>query len=202
MLFRSKPHLFAFVLVMSFAALILAGCGNASHDQTAAQNAQSIGHNDHQTAHSDPSKPQVPGSIAAEHKELHVALDNAVKSGGKTGEAAKVVADRLSSHFEKEEQYALPELGLLPQLAEGKVSADMKETIALADKLKAEMPQMLAEHNGIVEALDNLANAAKSENKTDAIEFAEKLKMHAQNEEEILYPAAILVGEYLKLRLK
>jgi hypothetical protein len=32
------------------------------------------------------------------------------------------------------------------------------------------------------------------------VEFTHKLKMHAQNEEEVLYPAAILVGEYLKLR--
>ena len=113
-----------------------------------------------------------------------------------------MVAERLGPHFEKEEQYALPELGLLPQLAEGKASADMKDVVDLSDKLKAELPQMLAEHKTIVSALDDLANPAKAENKTDAIEFTEKLKMHAQNEEEVLYPAAILVGEYLKLRLK
>ena len=155
-----------------------------------------------QTAHNAPSTSQVPSSISAEHKELHLALENVIKSGGKTGEAGKVVAERLGPHFEKEEQYALPELGLLPQLAEGKASADMKDVVDLSDKLKAELPQMLAEHKTIVAALDDLANAAKAENKTDAIEFTEKLKMHAQNEEEVLYPAAILVGEYLKLRLK
>ena len=30
--------------------------------------------------------------------------------------------------------------------------------------------------------------------------FAGNLKQHAQTEEEVLYPAAILVGEYLKLK--
>jgi hypothetical protein len=28
------------------------------------------------------------------------------------------------------------------------------------------------------------------------------LMLHAQTEEEVLYPAAILIGEYLKLKLK
>jgi hypothetical protein len=32
--------------------------------------------------------------------------------------------------------------------------------------------------------------------------FAEKLMLHAKTEEEVLYPAAILVGEYLKLKLE
>jgi len=35
-----------------------------------------------------------------------------------------------------------------------------------------------------------------------AISFSEKLSAHAQNEEQVMYPAAILVGEYLKLKLK
>jgi hypothetical protein len=30
--------------------------------------------------------------------------------------------------------------------------------------------------------------------------LCEKLKLHAQTEEEVLYPAAILIGEYLKLK--
>jgi len=33
------------------------------------------------------------------------------------------------------------------------------------------------------------------------VEFAENLKLHAKTEEEVMYPAAILVGEYLKLKL-
>ena len=34
---------------------------------------------------------------------------------------------------------------------------------------------------------------------TEYVEFAEDLKLHAQTEEEVTYPAAILVGEYLPL---
>jgi hypothetical protein len=31
--------------------------------------------------------------------------------------------------------------------------------------------------------------------------FAETLRLHAQTEEEVFYPTAIVIGEYLKLRL-
>jgi hypothetical protein len=60
---------------------------------------------------------------------------------------------------------------------------------------------MLEEHKQIVAALDKLKLAATEENKTEYIEFAEKLKLHAQTEEEVMYPAAILVGKYVKFKL-
>lgn len=37
--------------------------------------------------------------------------------------------------------------------------------------------------------------------KEEHAEFAHKLMLHAQTEEEVLYPAALLVGEHIKLRL-
>ena len=147
-------------------------------------------------------KLEVPSSIAAEHRELHEELRTAIASGGKTAAAAKIVEQRLKVHFEKEEEYALPQLGLLVPLAEGRVSPEMKRAIELSDRLKADMPKMLEEHKGIVEALNALKEAAKTENKKQAISFAEHLLAHAQNEEQVMYPAAILVGEYLKLKLK
>ena len=71
----------------------------------------------------------------------------------------------------------------------------------MASRLKADLPHMLAEHQAIVKALDQLAAAGRTERQEAALQFAEKLKLHARNEEEVLYPAAILTGEYLKLRL-
>jgi hypothetical protein len=52
-----------------------------------------------------------------------------------------------------------------------------------------------------VTALRRLISAAKREKKPEHARFAEKLMLHAKTEEEVLYPAAILIGEYLKLRL-
>ena len=102
----------------------------------------------------------------------------------------------------KEEEYALPPLGLLPALALGKVSADMKAAVDMTDKLRADLGHMLLEHEEIVEALKALTEAAKREEKDEFVHFAEKLTLHAKTEEEVLYPASILVGEYLRLRLR
>ena len=71
----------------------------------------------------------------------------------------------------------------------------------MTERLKADLPHMIEEHNGIVIALDNLIEVAKKESKEQIVQFAEKLKLHAKTEEQVLYPTAILIGEYLKLRL-
>ena len=143
-----------------------------------------------------------PQSLKVEHEELHGELAKATNAGGSTDEAAKVVAKALHPHFMKEEEYALPPLGLLPALALGKVSADMKAAVDMTDKLRADLGHMLLEHKEIVEALKALTEAAKREEKDEFVHFAEKLTLHAKTEEEVLYPASILVGEYLRLRLR
>jgi hypothetical protein len=102
----------------------------------------------------------------------------------------------------KEEEYALPPLGLLPRLAAGDVTPEMADVLALTEQLKAELPQMLEEHKAIVAALSHLVEVAKQENKLEYAHFAEKLMLHAQTEEEVLYPTATMIGEYLKLILK
>jgi hemerythrin superfamily protein len=144
---------------------------------------------------------KIPESLKAEHEELHTELKKATAERGRVGEAAKAVAKALHSHFEREEEYALPPLSLLSPLAEGKVTPDMGKAVEMTDRLKAELPRMLEEHRAVVSALKNLIDAAVQEKKVEYIRFAEKLMLHAQNEEEVLYPAAILIGEYLKLKL-
>ena len=57
-------------------------------------------------------KPKIPEPLKLEHEELHADLVRATKAGGKTGEAAKAVAQVLHDHFVKEEEFALPPIGL------------------------------------------------------------------------------------------
>jgi hypothetical protein len=71
----------------------------------------------------------------------------------------------------------------------------------MTDRLKPELGTMLAEHKEIVGALRKLVDAATAEHKPDVVHFAEKLILHAQTEEQVLYPAAILVGEFVKSKL-
>jgi hypothetical protein len=186
---------------------VVKGAQKAPHDQHKAEKAgarkDSAAHDTHPDTKGDPTLEfKIPESLKAEHEELHSELVKATAAGGRVGEAAKEVARLLHPHFVKEEEYAMPALGLLPLLAEGKITPDMAKALTMTDKLKADLPEMLNEHKAIVGALERLIVAAKAENKLEHAHFAEKLKLHAQTEEDVLYPASILIGEYLKLKLK
>lgn len=143
----------------------------------------------------------IPRPLKLEHKELHGELVQAIRTPGQIGKAAQRVAKILHPHFLKEEEYALPPIGLLKVLTKSKVSKDMKEVLVMTDKLEKDLPNMLREHKSVVAALKKLVAAAKKEKRHDIVHFAAKLMLHAKTEEEVLYPAAILIGEYVKTRL-
>jgi len=134
----------------------------------------------------------IPKALVAEHEALHAELVKLTLQRGKVGEAARTVATLLHPHFVKEEEFALPPLGLLAEIAEGRVKPEMRAVLPMTDRLRAELPQMLAEHKMVVGALRRLAAAAAR--------FAEALKLHALSEEQVLYPAALLVGECIRAR--
>lgn len=146
------------------------------------------------------SRPAIPASIVSEHQALHAQLAKAARAGGQTGAAARQVEKLLTPHFSKEEQFAMPPLGLLSALAAGIEPDDSARVIEMTERLKAEMPAMLSEHHAIGAAVRRLRTAALNERKHEAAKFADALMAHAMQEEQILYPSAILVGEYLKLK--
>ena len=143
----------------------------------------------------------IPLPLQHEHEALHERLHQATQAGGEVGAAAKTLASLMHPHFVKEDQIALPPLGLLMALARGEASAEMAEVLELTDRLEAGLPQMLAEHRGIVEALSRLRDAAARAGRTDIVAFAEALVEHARTEEEVMYPAAVLVGQVVRQRL-
>ena len=145
-------------------------------------------------------KLEVPQSLRSEHEELHAELKKAASEAGEVGKAAQAVDRALRPHFIKEEEYALPPLGLLSSLAEGSVAGDTEAALEMAGRLKRDLGQMLEEHRTIVARLEGLTEASRKRNKLEYVAFAEKLVLHARMEEEVLYPAAILVGEYLRTK--
>lgn len=136
----------------------------------------------------------IPEPLKVEHAELHAELVEATKAGGRVGEAAREVAKRLHPHFVREEEFALPPLGLLASLAKEAVSPDMAGVLALTSKLEAELPGMLAEHKEIGPPRTRCGSGA------EACALRRKADP-AQTKGEVLYPAALLVGRYLKLKL-
>ncbi|HEX2826163.1 MAG TPA: hemerythrin domain-containing protein [Burkholderiales bacterium] len=144
----------------------------------------------------------IPKSLQVEHEELHATLARATKESGAVGEAAREVARYLHPHFVREEQFALPPLALLADVAAGSIRPEMAEVLPMTRRLKAELPAMLAEHKQIVAALEKLRAAARAAERAEYERFAEALVLHAQTEEQVMYPAALLVGEQVARALK
>lgn len=143
----------------------------------------------------------IPASIRAEHAEIHHALEAATKDTGEVGVAARALAAVLDPHFVREEQIALPPLGLLAPLARGERPPAMRRVLPLTDSLRAELPRMLREHKAIHAATEHLGEVARAHGNASVQRLAEQLLLHAQNEEEMMYPAALLVGDFVRMRV-
>ena len=141
----------------------------------------------------------VPESLKNGHESMRAALKRAMREPGRTGEAAMRVARILEGHLLREEKFALRPLGLLRALGRGETPAELAEAVRLVRELRLQMPQMIEEHRQIAEALKQLAQAAEAEAKHEYVELAEDMILHAHVEEDVLYPAAQLVGRYAEL---
>lgn len=145
-------------------------------------------------------KPQVPSSIKKEHEYLLDKIHKITLFQDSTGRAAIKLNDLLQHHFTEEEDYVLPPLGILPLLASGKLPDSTKEVTQLCEQLKSQLLHLSAEHQLIKAFMDELMQSATNENHPGIIEFEKELEKHANTEEEVFFPAAILIGEYLKLK--
>jgi hypothetical protein len=143
----------------------------------------------------------MPSSLRAEHEDLQADLEQAIRIGGRIGEAARALESVLRPHLRREDDNVFLGLGLLQSVAQGKVTTGMHEIVVMADRLKIELPEMLAEHDQIRKALERLGQEATKEGRPQVAYFAAKLLRHARLEEEVLYPAAVVLGDYLKSRL-
>ena len=144
---------------------------------------------------------EIPESMRIEHAEIHDALVAATRKPGPVGEAARELATILHPHFVREEEVALPPLGLLEPLARGERRSDMESVLPMTDALRAELPEMLRQHTHIAAAARRLGEVARAQGDGEVEELARKLQLHARSEEQIFYPAAVLVGELVRSRL-
>jgi len=148
----------------------------------------------------DSGRSRIPASIREEHQEIHDELAGATKLAGRTGLAARALAAVLQPHFEREEQIALPPLAFLGPLASNARVATPSWLLPMTDSLRRELPRMLREHAAIRAASQKLATVAQAEGQISVVRFTGKLATHARSEEEILYPAAIVVGDLVRAR--
>ena len=146
---------------------------------------------------------ETPISLQKEHEDLHSQIAKIRTLGGKTSQALERLVEVMHHHFVYEEEKSLPVLALIKDLALNphppKIDADVaKKAIKLALYLETHYDEMVEEHKKVSKAAEELAEVALDEDKVAAIEFSDMLKNHAQVEEEVTYPAIILVGKYLR----
>lgn len=140
----------------------------------------------------------IPASIKAEHQTIHEELVAATRLPDPVGKAARDLAAVLHPHFVREEQIALPPLGALQSLARRQPGGNADAILAMSDSLRAELPRMLQEHVAIKAAVQRLHDVATTAGVGSAVELADALALHARTEEEVLYPAALVVGDMLR----
>jgi hypothetical protein len=137
---------------------------------------------------------QGPASLLYHHEDLRRQLGRLATEAGPLGAAAAEVERLLLPHDEREEALALPLLGLLPAIVNGGVAAGVEQAAVLADRLRLELPRLLEEHIAIVGGLQTLLEMADEIGRPDISQVAMQLIHHAELEEEVLHPAAILAG--------
>jgi hypothetical protein len=143
---------------------------------------------------------EIPEPLRMDQDELCRAVERAATAGGKTEVAARNLLKVLQPHLLKEETDLLQTLGLLIPISRGEINSIMRQVPARTDHLKARMFEIVREHAEIIEAAHELLRVARTERKLALVTFAEHLMLRAWTDEVVFYPAAILVGEYLKLR--
>ncbi|WP_276372232.1 hemerythrin domain-containing protein [Chryseolinea sp. H1M3-3] len=147
-----------------------------------------------------PSKPEVPSAIKKEHTNLLAQIKEIASYDDSTSIVARNLQEILQHHFDEEEDFVLPTLSLLPLLASGDTYEQHKDILPLIRKFKAQLTHMNAEHQMIKAYMADLKQVGAKENHPEILKFEEELHDHAAIEEEIFFPAAILIGEYLDLK--
>lgn len=146
-------------------------------------------------------KLEIPAALRVREEAICTALRHAVETGGETGEAAELLEAILLPHLAKESVNVLQPLGLLPGLARGEVSSEMAEVLPQIDRLTHDLHELRVEHATILSAIKRFVAAAREEGKSKHARFAERLLLRAWLDESVFTPLAILMGEYLELRL-
>jgi hypothetical protein len=140
---------------------------------------------------------EAPLALRLDHKSLRDALNRALEDKAGVGDAARAIDSLLSSHLKHEEALAFKPLGLLRGVARDASSADVASAIAMTVKIEKDLPLLLEEHRAIQQASKRLADVARRERKPAFVDLADRLWLHTRIAEEVLYPAAILLGEHL-----
>ena len=142
-----------------------------------------------------------PTTLVEWHADIRDGLVRAAHEHGPIGEASQRVARYFAQHAEKEERLLFPVLALLPRVAHNNFDAQMADALPLFEKLESSMEDMLAEHRMIAAALEAMVAAAKAQDRADFGGLVARIFHYVKLEETVIYPSALVLGRYLRIRL-
>lgn len=143
----------------------------------------------------------VPQSIRYEHEQIINELTNFAKREVAHAASVQEALTVVKAHYAREEAFVLPTLALLPQITRGAISKEMEQVaIAMANRTKAALPQLLNEHIRITSLMNELIEAGKTDHEEELTRLATRVAIQSLSEVEVAEPTAILVGDYLRRR--
>jgi hypothetical protein len=148
-----------------------------------------------------PHTGDIPQSLRVEHDHTLEQLEMLSRRKTPVGAEARRALALFRQHLQREEEFILPPLTLLPQLADGKVSQDMKWAVTMAERVKAEREKTYQQHTQITDTMNALAAAARKAHDTEALDFAQGAVADSLNDIELLEPMSIVIGDYVKAKL-
>lgn len=147
-------------------------------------------------------KPAIPSVLLTEHQYLLEKLEKVTFYKDSTGNAARRLYEIMEYHFNEEEDYAFPPLGILPGLSRSQFPEEREKIIMLSEKFRKHQAVMLAEHQMISHYLHQMMRAAEREGHQELKGFDSELEKHAALEEEVLFPTVLMIGDYLQQKSK
>ncbi|MFI4973289.1 MAG: hypothetical protein ACHP84_01985 [Caulobacterales bacterium] len=154
-----------------------------------------------QPAPTPPPDHPIPQSLVFEHQETLDRLTALTKRPGQVGVLARKALELFTKHTAREQEYILPPLALLPDLADGKVTPDMSWALAMADRVKADREEIFQEHVAVTDVMNQLLVAGEREHDAEAVDFARSAAGDSLNDLELLEPTVMLIGDYLRAKL-
>jgi hypothetical protein len=148
------------------------------------------------------TKLQLPEALQLNHLQFSAALTNASHAGGRTKAVAETIAKLLEPHLQHEEANVLRILGLLAPLAAGQFKVEWLEDFSEWEELETNESALGLEHSALIAAAENFFAIARDEGADELLEFAERLILRIRLDEEVFYPAALFIRNYLRLRAR
>lgn len=147
------------------------------------------------------SRLSLPKALLLGHDEARAELVRATEMRGSVGDAAGKVARLCLPHFEHEEKSLFPILSILPEVAAGIVRPEMAEILPMISSFRAWHETADEQHRSIANAIHGMLVAAYREDNREIIEFGYCLRVHERLEDDVIYPTALMIGNYVQDRL-